>query len=128
MNTKVQTRDESTLAKEPRAKHIVAPRCDIHESDKAVFVTAEMPGVSPDAVEVTLERNVLTIRGRSQAIQPEGLRLLWREFEPVDYRRSFELTAETDGTQLRAALANGLLRVEVPKRAPEQRRIQVHAG
>lgn len=128
MNTKVQTPGESTDVEARPERQVVAPRCDIYESDQAVIVTAEMPGVSPDAVDVTLERNVLTLQGRTRTSAPSGLRLLWREFEPVDYRRSFELGSAAEGAGIQAVMQNGVLRVEVPKRVPVQRRITVTAG
>lgn len=126
MNTKNHTNENVTAAEE--ARPVVAPRCDVHESDKAFHVTAEMPGVAPEAVEVTLERNVLTIRGRTQSEMPQGYRLLWREFEPVDYRRAFELQSEVDPSAVRASMNAGVLRVEVQKRVTVERRIPVQAG
>lgn len=115
-----------TVARKPR--RVVAPRCDVHETDKAIHVVAEMPGVDPAAVEVTLERNVLMIAGSMQGEEPAGFELLWREFEPVDYRRAFELSGDADASGVKAAMQNGILRVEIPKAAPERRTIPVTTG
>ena len=108
MTTNIQAPNRCVPTEERRARHVVAPRCDIHENDQTVCVTAEMPGVDRASVDVTLERNVLTIQGRTQSDEPAGYRLLWREFGAVDYRRSFELSNEVQGTEIRATMQDGI--------------------
>jgi HSP20 family protein len=113
---------------ETKSTRVLTPRCDIFESDGVVHVVAEMPGVDESAVDVSVERNVLTIRGRFDAVAPEGLRPLWREFDGGVYQRSFELTSGVDANAIRASMKHGLLRLDVPKHRPALRKIPVHVG
>ncbi|MBL8860254.1 MAG: Hsp20/alpha crystallin family protein [Planctomycetes bacterium] len=128
MNTNIETKNAPTPVTARRRRDVVAPRCDIYENDRTVHVVAEMPGVDAKTVEVTVERNVLTIKGTADTNDPEGFRLLWREFDGVDYRRSFELSSEADSSSIKASMQNGLLRVEVPKSVPTQRRIPIQTA
>ena len=75
-----------------RERPLYAPRVDIVETADALEVLADMPGVTRDGVEVTLEQRVLTIRGRADVPAPEGLAPLYLEYEPGDYERSFTLS------------------------------------
>jgi HSP20 family molecular chaperone IbpA len=110
-----------------RPERVIVPRCDIYEDKDAVHLLAEMPGVDETSIDVTLERAVLTIAGRFESTAPDGHRPVWREFEGGEYRRSFELSNEADADGIRASIENGLLRVDVPKTKPAQRKIPVMA-
>jgi len=103
----------------------IAPRVDVTEDNNAYEITAEMPGVEPGSIEVTLERNVLTISGRAPLGEPEGKRRLYAEFEGREYRRSFELTGSADAEGIAASFHEGVLNVLAPRRVPAQRRIAV---
>lgn len=118
----------TSRATETRPARVLTPRCDIFERDGVVHVVAEMPGVDESGVEVSVERNVLTIRGRFDSLAPEGYRPLWREFDGGTYQRSFELSNEVDANGIRAVMKNGLLSLHVPKNRPAARKIAVTAG
>lgn len=110
----------------PRATR--APRYEIRESGERLTLLAEMPGVRAGDVEVTLENEVLRVRGRVAPATPEGLRLGHAEFEPADFEAAFGVREELDAERITASLRHGLLRVELPKRGPTQRSIPVTAG
>jgi HSP20 family protein len=57
------------------SRPVFVPPSDIYETKDSIVVLAEMPGVAPDGVDITLERRVLTIRGRSAASPSEGQRV-----------------------------------------------------
>jgi HSP20 family molecular chaperone IbpA len=118
---------DATGIERTRPERMLVPRCDIYEDKDAVHLLAEMPGVDETSIDVTLERSVLTITGRFEPPAPEGLRPVWREFEGGEYRRSFELSNEADADGIRASIEHGLLRVDVPKTKPAQRKIPVMA-
>jgi HSP20 family protein len=128
MNTKTELQKRTNEPVPQPARRTVAPHCEVHETDSTIQLTAEMPGVDASAAEVTLERDLLTIAGRTSLTVREGFRLLWREFEPVDYRRSFQLSGPTEPDGMRASMQNGILRVEIKKAAPTQRKIPVTTG
>jgi HSP20 family protein len=92
----------------------VAPEANILETKDNFVLTVEMPGVSQDGLEITLEDNVLTIVGRRKDEVPKGA-VLFRESQPRDFRRVFELAPSIDGEKVQARIAHGVLRLELPK-------------
>jgi HSP20 family molecular chaperone IbpA len=101
-----------TREKTERPGATVVPRVDIYETDKAYVLLADMPGVGTDGLEVTAERDELTIRGHvaAPASAPD-----YQEFELADYERIFVLTQDLDAAKIAATLKDGVLRVEIPK-------------
>jgi len=95
-----------------RATRTVSPRVDIYEIDKAYVLLADMPGVTPDGLDVEAERDTLTIRGHVErpSTPPDD-----QEFELADYQRVFTLTEDLDAANVTATLRDGVLRVEIPK-------------
>ncbi|PIE69211.1 MAG: heat-shock protein Hsp20 [Deltaproteobacteria bacterium] len=103
------------------------PAVDIYETEQEVTVISEMPGVAKDGVEVTLEDNVLTISGT--APQPEESRLLMREYETGCYQRRFTVAESIDQEAIQASMAEGMLKVVLPKAKPASpRKIAVQMG
>ena len=107
---------------------VFTPRTQVHDGEDSVVLVADMPGVDDQSVEVTLEDDVLTIVGRTQDAAPAGYKRIYAEFEQGDYRRSFVLSDRADAAGIQASVTNGVLRVEVPKVKPAQRRIPVSGG
>lgn len=105
-----------------------APRADILESADAVTLLAELPGVSLSEVDVTLERGVLTVRGRARDQAPEGMRAIWSEYEVGGFERTFRLSEEIDAENIRATMNHGVLQLVLAKRSPERLRIPVKIG
>ena len=94
------------------------PAVDIFEHDETTVIMADMPGVAPEDVDVTLERQILTLRGKVKPYAPEGYRVLSSEYRVGDYIRVFTLSDEVDQTKIKAEFKNGVLRLELP-RSPE---------
>lgn len=93
------------------------------------MILADVPGVSPDAVDVTLERQVLTIRGQTEDSPPQGFSPVYREYQPGDYERAFTLSEDLEAERIEASCKNGVLRLFLPKAGPAQtKRIQVRAS
>lgn len=103
------------------------PRADIYETENEVVVQADMPGVSGDQVDITLERNVLTLRGRAETVVPAGHELAYAEYEIGDFARSFRLSEQVDRDGIEARMSHGVLTLTLPKAGPERRRIAVKA-
>jgi HSP20 family protein len=125
MNTKNQANENQAGVESTRPLARITPRCDIWEAQDGVHVVAEMPGVDPQSIEITLERDVLTISGRAEMARPAGRRLLYAEFEPGEFRRSFQLSSSADAEGIQANCKNGLLTVLVPRKKPASRKIAV---
>ncbi|MFN0006565.1 MAG: Hsp20/alpha crystallin family protein [Planctomycetota bacterium] len=130
-NDKVQeTREQATgeSVERMRERPVYTPRTDIYETEDAVVLVADMPGVDEKSIEVTLERNTLTITGRTQDVVPEGYRRAYAEFDRGDYQRSFALSAHADPNGIQASMKDGVLRVSVPKAKPALKKIPVISG
>jgi len=112
-----------------RERPVYAPRVDIVETEDALELYADMPGVTKDSVEVTLEQRVLSIRGQSAANLPEGgLAPIYLEYEPGDYERAFTLSDAVDPTGIEARVRAGVLYLRLLKAGPAKRqRIEVRA-
>jgi HSP20 family protein len=97
----------------------LVPRMDVKENDKAIELTAELPGLTEKDVEVDLADNVLTVRGEKKAEKDEKK----QDYRTVERRygsflRRIELPAGVDPAAITASLSNGVLTVSVPKPAP----------
>jgi HSP20 family protein len=112
-----------------RSRRCFLPRTDILESEDAILIAADIPGVSKDAVDITLDKNVLTIEAFTEPQVPSGFDLTYAEYEPGDYRRSFRLSSEIDRDKIEAAVSNGELRLRLPKaEAAKIKKIPVKAA
>lgn len=91
------------------------PRSDIFETEEAVVVTLDMPGVSEKEIDITLEKSILTINALSWDDAPNDYSLSFAEFEAGNYERSFRLTDKIDRDRIEAVYADGVLKLTLPK-------------
>src|SRR5512139_3730756 len=111
-----------------RERRVYAPAVDIIERKDDIIVIADMPGVDENSLDITLEKNVLTINGRVEARIPERHRLSLAEYGVGDYQRVFTLTSEVDRERIQASVKNGVLTLSLPKaEALKTRKIPVKA-
>jgi len=107
------------------------PPVDILEEADAIRITAEVPGVKPEHVKISLENNVLTIHGSKEQIAEERTERVHRyERTYGAFERSFTLPTTVDAAQIKASYEHGVLTVTLPKveRAkPRQIEVQVAA-
>jgi HSP20 family protein len=124
-----QEAQQGQEAEATRARPVFLPCTDIFEREDAIVVRANMPGVGPEAVEVDLTGNELTISGRVADPALEGHTPSSWEYEVGDYRRRFRLSGGIDAAKIDATIKNGVLQVVLPKskEAPPQK-ITVKAG
>ncbi|HEY3910689.1 MAG TPA: Hsp20/alpha crystallin family protein [Stellaceae bacterium] len=105
---------------------VFVPPADIYETGDSIVVLCEMPGVASDAVDITLERRVLTIRGRGADQQYSGYQRVYTEYAAGDYERVFTLSENIDRDRIEASEADGVLHLVLPKAAPAKaRRIEL---
>jgi HSP20 family protein len=103
------------------------PAIDVYETESAYVITAELPGLVRDQVELAVETSRLTIQGRRQAPPSSGA----VHFHQVErghgaFRRVFEFAEQIDGDSITADLADGVLTVTIPKvPPPAPRKIEV---
>lgn len=104
------------------------PPVNVEETPDELVLTAELPGMRREDVEIELENNVLTIRGRKEELRKEDddrRYHLW-ERRYGSFQRSFTLPRTVSGDEIGATFQDGVLRVEMPKVAEAKgRRIEI---
>ncbi len=104
------------------------PAVDIKEEDERYLISADVPGVKPENIELTMEEGVLTIKGERQSVdetKTEGYTRVERVYRTF-YRR-FNLPDSADSESISAKSNHGVLEVSIPKKPTLQpRRIEVN--
>lgn len=119
------TARDKTAAETPETTtggRIYRPLTDIVETDDGVTLMLEMPGVPAEDVDVTLEKRVLTVRGKIRNKTPEKLQLAYAEYGEGDFERAFTLSEDFDPDRIAAEVANGVLTLSLPRAAEAQPR------
>ncbi len=91
------------------------PYADIYETDEALSVVMEMPGVEKKDLDVALENNVLRVDGRIDFSKYEGMEPVYTEYNVGHYTRSFTLSNRIDQDRISARLDDGVLTLTLPK-------------
>jgi len=128
MNAVAQKNKNQEVAKTDStagSRPYVSPDVNIFETPNSYTLEAEMPGVTKEHLEVTLEGNCLTLVGR-RTDDPLSGTVLYQESRPADFRRVFELDPAIDTQHIRAQMHQGVLTLDLPKaEAVKPRRITV---
>ena len=105
-----------------------APHVDIFETEQEVVVMADVPGATPEGIDLALEENILTIQAQRVPVKHLG-RVILEEYESGHYLRRFTLAETIDQERIEASLVNGVLKVRLPKLGPSQpKKIEVKIG
>ncbi len=117
-------------AAEPtREGTVYQPAVDIFETQDAIILLADVPGVRAEHLSIDLKDNVLTIRGEVRSPESNEERDVVREFDWGAYYRQFTLADSIDQSKIEARLADGVLRLQLPKlEKARPRQIPVRAG
>ena len=91
------------------------PAADIYETDEALTVVMEFPGVERKDIDINLENDVLRVEGRINAANYEGLEPLYTEYNVGHFTRSFTLSSKIDQQAIAAELADGVLTLTLKK-------------
>lgn len=119
-NQDVTTQPEGTRMRE----RYVTPPVDIYEVPDGLVVTADVPGVTHEHLDIRVDNNVLTIR--AQADHTSAAEPTYREYQLVNYFRQFELSDKVDQEKISADLKHGVLTLNLPKaEAAKPRKIAV---
>ncbi|HEY0332352.1 MAG TPA: Hsp20/alpha crystallin family protein [Stenotrophomonas sp.] len=106
------------------------PRVDIREEPTAFVLHADLPGIDPSAIEVQMDRNILSIKGErtSEGLAQDQQRLL-AERRQGAFERRFALPDTADAEGITATGRHGVLEIRIPKKAEAApRRIVVDGG
>ena len=125
-------RNDSSMSNVPeqtRPGPVYSPAVDIFETDAAITVLADMPGVKPEQLDIELRDSVLTLKGRVPSSATASESDVLREYETGTFFRQFTLSETIDQGKIDARLSDGVLRLELPKvERAKPRQITVRAG
>ncbi len=94
-----------------------SPYTDIHETERVVVVSMEMPGVDKSSIDIRLDKGVLTVKGTIDSQKYESLRPMYSEYNVGNFVRTFTVSTKIDSARITANVADGVLTVELPKAA-----------
>jgi HSP20 family protein len=104
---------------------------DVYEDEDAFYIHAYLPGIDPNAVNLSVQDNVLSVSGETKRATPEGWRPLIQELGFGTFERRLTLNMPVEAAQAEADYQDGILKIELPKAEmakPRQIKITAHAG
>jgi len=119
-------KQELAGAESTRPGPVFEPRVDIFETDAAITVLADMPGVEPAGLDIDLRDNLLTITGTVKKLATEDEHMLLHEYATGSFYRQFRLSNAVDQGRIDAVLKNGVVRLTLPKaEAHRPRKVEI---
>lgn len=113
---------------ETRERRAYAPAVDIVDGKDATTLVLDLPGVEEKDVDITIEKNILTLRASQKDSEVSDHNLAYSEYGTGDYQRSFALSDEISRDEISATLRDGVLKLRLPKSAPVSKKITVGAS
>ena len=121
--------EEAETVERIRSGKVFLPPVDIIENPNEIILMADMPGTDEKSIDITLEKNVLTIEGFVSPEIPQDLNLAYAEYDVGDYRRTFTLSNEINQAKIDASYKHGVLKIKLPKaEAAKPKKIKVMAA
>jgi HSP20 family molecular chaperone IbpA len=126
----VKPKQEVTTASEhTRPGLVFTPSVDIFETEHEISLLADLPGVTTDGLTIDLRENTLTLTGEVKPFEGANEEDILIEYEIGKYYRQFTLSSVIDQSKIDAKLADGVLRLSLPKiEAATPRKIEVKAA
>ena len=125
MSDKSVKKQEQRQPTKPTAT--ILPDVDVWEDADGITLTADLPGVAKEGLNVRVDNDTLLIEGEASLDMPEGMEAVYAELRTPHFRRSFALSGELDTARIDANLKDGVLTVIIPKaEAAKPHRIKVH--
>jgi HSP20 family protein len=113
---------QSTCNNGTEQQAVYRPSVDILDSPSDVVLVADVPGVDESHLDVTLDKNLLTIRGRVEAPSFEGYTPVRTEYGVGDFERVFTVSDDVNRDAIEATVKDGVLQLTLPKTAQSARR------
>jgi HSP20 family protein len=111
MNTLVR---ENRDTERGQSEQFITPSASVVEAEDGYTLEVEMPGVTKEGLEISVENSELTIVGRRSRPSMEG-KLIRRESRPENYWRTFELDPSIDANKISAKIDQGVVTLTLPK-------------
>jgi HSP20 family molecular chaperone IbpA len=112
-----EKREVAQAEERTEAGKFFSPYTDIHETERAVIVAMEMPGVDKSAIDIRLDKGVLTVKGNVDGSKYESWRPIYSEYNVGNFVRTFTVSPKIDSAAISATVADGVLTIELPKAA-----------
>jgi len=108
----------------------MVPAADIFEHAEGVTLVLDMPGVSRERLQIQTDQDSLTVEGSVEITMPSATESLYADVRSTQYGRSFSLSGEQlDIDAIKATLKQGVLQIDIPKRAEKRpRKIEVQVA
>ncbi len=120
---------DAVQKKETGNKPTLTPPADIVQQDSSYYIIMDMPGVNKEDLNISIDKQVLTVQGETGAAKSQEEKFLENEFSEAVYTRKFTLSDAVDKDKISAHLNNGLLKLHLPKAEEEQpKKIEIKAG
>lgn len=119
---------EEAKAERPLPRRAYVPAVDLIEGENEVNLVVDVPGVPEGGVELTVEKNILTLSAVPADGVIAGKKLAYSEYGVGEYRRSFALSEDIDRDGISASLKDGVLRIRLAKRAPMTKKINISSN
>jgi HSP20 family protein len=121
--------DGGPSAQQQQQQRHVVPPVDVFETEAAITLLADLPGVRREHLQVRVDGDNLVLEAVADTAGPGPMELVYGELQCPAYRRQFTLSRELDAARIEAQLRDGVLRLTIPKAEEARpRRIQVQAG
>jgi HSP20 family protein len=122
-------KEVTTASEQMRPGLVFTPSVDIFETDHEITLLADLPGVTTKSLTIDLRENTLTLTGEVEPFEEAGEEDIMIEYEIGKYYRQFTLSSVIDQSKIDAKLADGVLRLSLPKiEAATPRKIEVKAA
>lgn len=95
---------------------VIVPMADIYETQNEYVITADVPGVEKDGIDITLDNNELAIHAPVSEMYQKADDIKYREYTLYNYRRVFTVGNDIDNKKITAAMNNGVLTITLPKK------------
>jgi HSP20 family protein len=107
-------------SEQTRDRRMFSPFTDIFETDQEIQLLIDVPGVKENDIEITLEKDILSIDASVESEPMEGYSLNYAEYAVGDFHRKFRLTKMVDQNAIDASLKDGVLKVTLTKATSSQ--------
>lgn len=107
----------------------LAPACDVYQTDDQVVVETSVPGVDPDEIDISIEDDMLTIKGETEKREEIKKENYFRkEIRKGSFSRMVNLPVPVMANDAKAKFENGILKINIPKAEPlkEIKKIKVN--
>jgi HSP20 family protein len=124
-----KTQAKSMGAERTKDSGTYVPMVDIYEAGENLYLMADMPGIDESGVNITLEKDILTIEATIDESIYGQRKPTYSEYGIGDYYRQFTLSDEIDREKIEASMKDGILKVVLPKAEPHKtKKIAIQAG